>query len=182
MWAHRSKTSEECRGCRRCDSVHPSIPQTGRDLFGRAKPGRAHNIPSGTSFALLMVPGRHRGGCWIHWKERSHLASSDRKFVRRSSNVMPFAPTRSHRSYRSYRSTKSMTPLSGRVLTPSWMGCQNRSSLPPSLPSPMWRAREMRHAKIKERSLVSPGAIGFAAIIAGYDGIDAHGDCILAQL
>lgn len=71
MWAHRSKTTEECRGCRRCDSVHPSIPH-GRDLFERAKPGRAHNIPSGTSFALLMGPAYREG--WIRWKKRSHLS------------------------------------------------------------------------------------------------------------
>lgn len=89
MWAHRSKTSEECRGCRRCDSVHPSTPH-GRDLFGRAKPGRAHNIPSGTSFALLMVRATEEGG--IRWKERSHHPIDGPKFVRRSSNVMPSPP------------------------------------------------------------------------------------------
>lgn len=111
MWAHRSKTTEESRGCRRCDSVHPSIPH-GRELFERAKPGRAYNIPSGTSFALLMAravrPRRVAG-------RRDRISRPETR--RRSSNASALA---SHRSYRSYRPTKSaMTPLSGRVLTPS---------------------------------------------------------------
>jgi len=112
MWAHRSKTTEECRGCRRCDSVHPSIPH-GRELFGRAKPGRAYNIPSGTSFALLMARAATEEGGFAGRRDRISRPETRR----RSSNASALA---SNRSYRSYRPTKSaMTPLSGRVLTPS---------------------------------------------------------------